>query len=252
MSIFLHWLASIGFAQLWMLIAWLTYRYIGNPMLADIAWGLGITLLGWIHVWFHGTPSLQQAFMLGLLTLWGLRLSFYLYWTRLRQHWHDKRYQDLEDKDHNLFINYQIQGLLQFLIAIPWFFIGQKTHTFTLVLSTLVFAFGFAIECLSDHQLQLFKKNPNSKVCNVELWQYSRHPNYFGECCIWLSFAIAGFSSLWGILSFISPISLYLIMSKITGPLTEASSIKSRGTAYLNYQKITPMIIPDFKKLWRS
>lgn len=249
MMLLTHWLLSILFAQTWMFFAWLAYRHIGNPMLADIAWGLGISILGWIHVYYY-MPDTYQLILLAMLTLWGLRLSLYLYWTRLRQHWHDKRYQDLEERSHNLFINYQIQGLLQSMIAVPWFFIGQHTNLLCLITAGIIFAIGFMVECLADWQLQAFKKHHTQQVCNVGLWQYSRHPNYFGECCIWLAFAIAGFASPYGLIGLISPVGLYLIMKKITGPLTENSSIKSRGKAYLEYQKITPMIIPRFKRFY--
>jgi steroid 5-alpha reductase family enzyme len=247
MMIALHWFYSLLFAQTWMFLAWLAYRHIGNPMLADIAWGLGITLLGWIHVCFFPIKTFQLILM-ALLTLWGLRLSFYLYWTRLRQHWHDKRYQDLEDRSHNLLINYQIQGLLQFMIAIPWFFIGQNTNLFCLISAVTLFTIGFCIECVADWQLQVFKKHHTQQVCQLGLWQYSRHPNYFGECLIWLGFAVAGCANPLGFIGMISPVGLYLIMSKITGPLTENSSIKSRGKVYLEYQQKTPMIIPRFKR----
>lgn len=247
MMLITHWLLSLFFAQTWMFLAWIAYKRIGNPMLADIAWGLGICILGWIHVCYF-TLKTFQLILLAMLTLWGLRLSIYLYWTRLRQHWHDKRYQDLEERSHNLFVNYQIQGLLQSMIAVPWFFIGQHTNLICLIPTCILFVTGFSIECVADWQLHQFKKQHSQQVCNVGLWQYSRHPNYFGECCIWLGFAIAGFSSQLGLIGMISPLGLYWIMTKITGPLTEKSSLKSRGKAYLEYQQTTPMIIPKFKQ----
>ena len=246
-----HWLITLVFAQLWMLLAWLMYRHVGNPMIADVAWGLGIMLLSWLHVLFFPVDR-YHLIALAMVSCWGLRLSAYLYWTRLRQHWHDKRYQALEERSHNLFINYQIQGFLQSIIAIPWFFIGANHIGICFYLGSIIFFMGFFIECLADSQLKTFKKNHPQQLCNSGLWQYSRHPNYFGEILIWIGFAILGVSSHWGVLGAISPIGLILLMRFITGPLTEETSIQSRGKAYLDYQKSTPMIAPDLKKYLQS
>jgi len=245
----IHWLLCLCFSQTWMACIWGLYRYIGNPMLADIAWGLGITMLAYIHVLFSYPLSPYTIFMLGLVSLWGFRLSFFLYWTRLRPHHLDKRYQALKKED-NFFQNYQIQGLLQNIIALPWYFIPQGAFTSFSIGAVMIAFCGLIIECTADYQLSYFKKHFKG-VCQVGLWRLSRHPNYFGECLIWFGFALASISSPWSLTSLISPISLYFIMRFITGPLTEKTSIESKGKLYLDYQVQTPMILPNIYSLLR-
>jgi steroid 5-alpha reductase family enzyme len=236
------WLISIIIAQTLMVFAWLAYRYVGNPIVADIAWGINITLLALVHQKING--AVHWTFV--WVALWGIRLSFYLYWTRLRHHWHDKRYQALQERSEHLFLNYQIQGLLQTFIALPWLFIQDPIPVYIQLIASLTFITGFFFECMADYQLHHFKAT-RSGLCREGLWQYSRHPNYFGEILIWFSFSGLGLWHSWGYIGLGSPLALYGIMRYITGPLTEATSISSKGKIYIDYQKTTPMIFPKLR-----
>jgi steroid 5-alpha reductase family enzyme len=236
------WLLSILLAQTLMVFAWLVYRYVGNPIIADIAWGINITFLALMHQYIH--PGFHWS--VALVLVWGLRLSIYLYWTRLRHHWHDKRYQILQEKSQHLFLNYQIQGILQSVIALPWFFIQTPIPVSIQLLASLVFGTGFVIECLADFELHRFKASSQG-LCQQGLWAYSRHPNYLGEILIWIGFACFGMNTLWGWLGLCSPLGLYCIMRYITVPLTEKTSIHSKGQMYINYQNTTPMIFPKLR-----
>lgn len=238
-----HLLASLLLSQTWMLVAWLGYQKKQNAMLADVVWGLGITALAWFHsLSFHGLHP-QIFLYLALVSLWGLRLSAYLFWTRLHRKKQDPRYQTLSEQGRSMFWNYQLQGILQNLIALPWLFITPQWQGAS-VIAIIGFFLGFTIECAADYQLYRFKQEQHPGVCRVGLWAYSRHPNYFGECLIWLSFAVLAHQAI----AWISPLSLYLIMRYLTAPLTEAQSLQSKGKLYQDYQASVPMIIPKF---WR-
>lgn len=239
-------LSHLLFAQCWMLSSWLFYRKTQKAVIADIAWALGIGLQGILYFLEFGQAPIS-LFLLLLLLVWSLRLSIFLWWNRLRQAWHDRRYAKIIDRspqsaEKTLLINYQIQGILQWLVALCWFF-NMQTHELSwpwILMVTGLFVVGLSIEILADEQLKTFKKHPDGKVCQRGLWFYSRHPNYCGELIIWISFALASQH----LLAIISPLSLYLIMRFITGPLTEETSIAHKGGAYLQYQQTTPMIWP--------
>ena len=51
------------------------------------------------------------------------------------------------------------------------------------VIGWIIWAIGFSIEAIADQQKLSFKNSPENrgKWCNVGLWKYTRHPNYFGE-----------------------------------------------------------------------
>lgn len=83
------------------------------------------------------------------------------------------------------------------------------------------------------------------KICEIGLWNYSRHPNYFFEWLIWVSYFIFALGSPWGWLSIICPLAILYFLLKVTGiPYTEAQMIKSRGQAFIDYQKTTSAFVP--------
>lgn len=239
-------LAHVLLAQVLMFGAWLWYRKTQKEVIADIGWALGIGLQG-IFYYAEFAESNILFFLLLLLIIWSLRLSLFLWWNRLRQTWHDKRYakiieRSFQSAEKTLLINYQIQGVLQWLVGLCWFFSmqNQELSLSRFALVSFLFVLGLGVEVIADEQLKQFKQHPDGLVCQRGLWFYSRHPNYCGELIIWFGFALASPS----LLGMISPMVLYVIMRFITGPLTEETSIAHRGEAYLQYQKSTPMIWP--------
>jgi steroid 5-alpha reductase family enzyme len=113
----------------------------------------------------------------------------------------------------------------------------------------MLWCVGYGGSIAADAQLHRFRTLPDNrgKVCCVGLWNYSRHPNYFFEILLWSGFALIGLSTQLGWLGLISPITLLLTMTFITGPISERQSLKSKPDAYRQYQKTTSMIIPWFK-----
>ncbi len=242
---YIHLLISFLALQLWMLFIWIIFTFKKNAVIADVAWGLGIMGAALYHQALH--PSYPLIFA---LVLWASRLSGFIFWTRLKPNLQDVRYEHLKkssphSSNLHFLINCQFQGFLQGVIAIPFLF--TKANALLTVLGMTIFSMGFLLESIADFQLQAFKKNHQHQVCNVGLWQYSRHPNYFGELLIWFGFALCFSSNLF---AFLSPITLYLIMTRITGPFTEEMSLRSKGKAYRVYQKQTSMIVPNLKKLF--
>jgi steroid 5-alpha reductase family enzyme len=86
-------------------------------------------------------------------------------------------------------------------------------------------------------------------VCTRGLWRYSRHPNYFFEWLIWVSYAVFALSAPWGWIGLIAPASILYLLLRVTGiPLTEQQSIRSKGAAYLRYQQTTSAFVPWFPR----
>ncbi|KTD49315.1 DUF1295 domain-containing protein [Legionella quateirensis] len=237
-----------------MCLIWCLYRYLKNPSIVDVGWASGLTLSGLIYLFAN--PVSTRALILGsLLLLWGGRLGFYLWYTRIRIGHVDKRYINLSDhwkiaKPLGFFLNFQLQGLLIGIIVIPWYFCGASAvDALSSIdyLGILLAVIGLTGESMADLQLQKYKHAPSGPVCTLGLWYYSRHPNYFFEWLVWCAFTLFGLTHSIGFIGLISPLTLYLIMTQITGPMTEAGSIKSRGQAYIDYQKTTPMFFPRLK-----
>ena len=87
------------------------------------------------------------------------------------------------------------------------------------------------------------------RVCSAGLWHYSRHPNYFFEWLIWVSFFFFAFPAPWGWTTILCPALMLFFLLRVTGiPYTEEQSLRSRGLAYRQYQRSTSAFVPWFPK----
>ena len=218
---------------------------------------MGLTLMGLIHNLRGDTVSGGSLLAGVLVLLWGLRLGGYLFWTRLRLGKRDARYESLQQKQTiaaPLFflMHYLIQACFQAVVGFVFIFTAQSTRLGSVyaLVGLTVWCMGYGGSIAADAQLHRFRIRPENRghVCQVGLWNYSRHPNYFFEILLWSGFAFIGLSAPMGWLGLISPIALLLTMTFITGPISERQSLKSKPDAYRQYQKSTSMIIPWFKK----
>lgn len=238
-----------------MSVMWGLYRILKNPSVVDVSWSLGLMVTGLIYL--SAIPlSFRTLIISGLLVLWALRLAIYLWYTRIRKKHVDKRYLELSSNwkitpSVGFFLNFQLQGLLILIISSVFFIISKSELSHITAIDFIAFciiALGIIGETLADTQLQRFKTHHQGEVCNVGLWNYSRHPNYFFDWLSWMGFALLSVQSPLGYFSFLSPLMLYVIFTRMTGPLTERGSIQSRGQKYLDYQKQTAMFFPWVKK----
>ncbi len=240
-----------------MSLIWLWYRHTKNPSVVDVGWASGLTIIGMLYL-YTSPASTKKTILSLVLLIWGVRLGGHLWYTRIRPNLLDKRYARFSkkwkiSKPLGFLLNFQFQGLLIGIVSLPWYFVSQLSPESPIStidsLLILIALLSIATESLADFQLQSFKTRHAGKVCDVGLWFYSRHPNYFFEWVTWCAFASFAFPAPHGWLGWISPVALLVIMTRITAPLTENGSIESKGELYLCYQKSTPMFFPNvFKK----
>lgn len=239
-----------------MFITWLIAMKMDNYSIVDIVWSYNFPLIA-ILLYYIGDGLFERKLLIALcVCAWGLRLGTHLF-IRILGHIHqeDGRYLELRKrygtKLKSEFLSfYMMQAASNVLLAIPFVLIANNSAE---KITALEFA-GLALwlvsilgEATADKQLANFKKNPENrgKVCNVGLWSWSRHPNYFFEFMIWVSYATIATASPYGWISWICPASILFLLLKVTGiPMTEEQSIRSRGEAYIEYQKTTSKFIP--------
>ncbi len=248
MSIFL---VVYAYIAIQMMVVWGLYRLLKNPSVVDVSWSLGLMVSGLIYL--IGQPiSLRSLIVAVLLIVWALRLAGYLWYTRIRKGHVDKRYLELSNQwkmsqSLGFFLNFQLQGFFIFILSITFYFIPHVSgYSLSMLdkIALLTIIIGIMGESLADFQLQAFRKAHPGRVCNAGLWQYTRHPNYFFDWLTWCGFFLFAVTIPYGYLSMVSPLLLLIIFTKITGPITERSSIASRGQAFLDYQKNTSMFFP--------
>ncbi|RYZ63595.1 MAG: DUF1295 domain-containing protein, partial [Proteobacteria bacterium] len=120
------------------------------------------------------------------------------------------------------------------------------------IVGVCLFIAGLLGETVADRQLKNFVRERDNRglVCEVGLWNYSRHPNYFFESVIWLGLGTFALGSPGGAWALISTGILITLITQVTGvPYAEKQSIKSKGDLYRAYQATTSAFVPWFKKL---
>jgi steroid 5-alpha reductase family enzyme len=118
-------------------------------------------------------------------------------------------------------------------------------------LGLIVWVFALIGEGIADAQLARFKRtNTDSKaICQIGLWHYSRHPNYFFQSLLWWGLFLMTLPAPLGWMAIVAPLAMLHFLLNVTGiPLTEKLSIDKRGEIYRDYQRTTSAFVPWFPK----
>lgn len=227
-------------------------------MYCDVIWSSSFLPLNTLFIFFVATPIQSRDLLLLLLIgVWSLRLTLLLL-QRIHSKKEDPRYASLmkewKDKaNRNLACLFGIQTILSTTLSLPFylsFISSNKSWMIYHSAAAALFCIGLTIEVLSDLALLKYKRiGKTDKPCQIGLWNYSRHPNYFGEWVIWIGFAVFSLGESYGYLSLLSPLLMLAFLYKITGiPITEERLTARLGDSYREYQKTTSMFIPWPKK----
>lgn len=222
---------------------WVLNRRLKNPSLIDVFWGIGLVVAGWMYLW-PVTRNLRLFITACLLLVWGLRLSTYLFFTRILHHQPDARYDAFAK---NIFVMFQWQALCSWIIASVFWIASYSlldTITWMDIIAYVVVILGILGESISDYQLYSFRKHYPGEICQRGWWRLSRHPNTFFDWLTWCGFFMIASQSHYGFAAIISPLFLYWIMNGVTNPITERHSLQVKGEAYREYQKKTSPFFP--------
>jgi steroid 5-alpha reductase family enzyme len=241
-----------------MLMLWLISLKTKNAAIVDVGWTLGLFTCAVMYAIFGGGRPLRKAMFLVMVGGWALRLGGYLFFTRIWKQPEEGRYQQIRKNwkvniNLKFFFFFEFQGLLDAVLSLPFLFAAVNARaniSMVEYLGFLLWAGAMAGEAVADAQLNAFKRNPANKgrTCRVGLWNYSRHPNYFFEWFIWVSWLIFALGSPHGWMAALCPALMLLFLFKVTGiPATEAQALRSRGEDYRQYQQTTSVFVPWFR-----
>jgi steroid 5-alpha reductase family enzyme len=231
-------------------------RVIDNFGIVDIAWSYSFIVIAVIYAALGEGWPLRRALVATMATLWALRLGTHLLVRIARKHpEEDGRYRQLRKDWGSLFMVkmagfFQLQALSVVVLGYPFLAacsnpsIGMRPLEWAGAALWLIAISG---EALSDAQLSWFKRSPANRgqVCDAGLWRYSRHPNYFFEWLIWVSYFLFASASPWGWVSILSPACILFLLLRVTGiPATEEQSVRSKGDLYRRYQERTSAFVP--------
>lgn len=228
---------------------------LGRHAVVDVAWGLGfvaVALTSYLASAGHGDP-VRRALLLAMTGLWGLRLAVHI-GRRSRGKGEDPRYEALLARapgDRRWFAFrkvYLTQGAVMWFVSLPIQVGSFETPRPGAVawLGVAVWAVGLVFEAVGDWQLQRFRDDVAStgRVLDTGLWRYTRHPNYFGDACVWWGIALVAFDAWPGILTIGSPLLMTWLLARGTGkPLLERG-MADRRPGYEDYVRRTSGFLP--------
>jgi len=252
MNMFAVWLhalpALLGAAAL----TWVVSALKRNVTIVDTLWSLLFVIAAAVYVASVEQPSPRAWLALGLVGIWGVRLAAYL---ALRNwgHEEDRRYQAIRRRNEpnftlkSLWLIFGFQALLAWIISLPLAgaIAGDRPLGLLDWVGVALWAVGLFFEAAGDWQLARFKANPANagQVMDRGLWRYTRHPNYFGDFCVWWGlYLIALSAGAWW--SIVGPLIMSFLLLRFSGVRLLERDIGERRPAYAEYVRRTNAFFP--------
>ena len=222
--------------------------------IVDPFWGAGFVTLAWVAWYMNSPAALRVLILVSLTTIWGLRLSLFLLW-RNRGEGEDRRYAAMRVQRGRRFWWVSLFTVFLLQAGILWF-VSLPIQCAAALNSTIrpgwldaagiaIWGLGLFFEAVGDWQLARFKMDPNNagRVIDHGLWRYTRHPNYFGDFCVWWGLyliAAAGGASL----TIFSPLLMSCLLLKVSGVSLLERTIADRRPDYVAYMARTNAFFP--------
>lgn len=242
-----------------MAFAWLIQRLTGNASWVDVVWSFATGAAGIAFALVPvgtGAVTLRQIAVAVLVAAWSLRLGWHITqraaagqedprYANLRQEWGDK-YQS------RLFGFLMVQALAAWGLALSMLLAARNPAEglrLADLLGVIVLVVAVAGEAIADRQLSSFKADPAhaGKICDLGLWSWSRHPNYFFEWLGWVAYPLFAISGEWGWgwLALSGPAVMFWVLRYASGvPPLEAHMLRRYGDAFRAYQARVNVFFP--------
>jgi steroid 5-alpha reductase family enzyme len=237
-----------------MVITWLASLALKNASIVDIVWGLGFVAVAWaVHLRVDAGLDSRRWLLVVMTSVWGLRLGGYLWW-RNHGKGEDFRYRAMRKRWGprfglvSLATVFTFQGMLMWVVSLP-VQVGQTDASPDLgplaFAGIAAWATGFVFETVGDLQLARFKSDDANagQVMDRGLWRYTRHPNYFGDACVWWGIGLVGAETgAWWTL--IGPLVMTVLLVKVSGVALLERSLSRRKPGYEEYVARTSAFVP--------
>ena len=253
---------ALGAACLLAGLTWLLSVAKRDVSVVDGVWSLLILGSAMVGSWLlNGAAGATHPAML-LLAAWALRLAIHITWRGWGEP-EDHRYQIIRARNQpnfafkSLYLVFALQAVLAWIVSFPLLAMattaaqsgsGEASAPWLVAAGLALSAAGLVYEAVADWQLAAFKRDPGSrgKVMNRGLWRYSRHPNYFGEFCVWwglflVALGTGGAAAAWVVLS---PLLMSTLLMKVSGVPMLENGISARRPGYRDYVLGTNAFFP--------
>lgn len=237
-----------------LLVLWLLSLARRDASVVDPFWGMGFAIGAWLACFVNPPCGSRVLLLAGLTTVWGLRLSLFLLW----RNWgrpEDRRYAAMRAHHGarfwwvSLFTVFLLQAAILWFVSLP----NQVAAVWNVSVplgwidaaGVTLWCVGLFFESVGDWQLARFRAQPNNagRALDRGLWRYTRHPNYFGDFCVWWGLYLIAAAGGAGA-TIASPLLMSVLLLKVSGVSLLESTIASRRPEYAAYQARTNVFFP--------
>jgi steroid 5-alpha reductase family enzyme len=234
---------------------WLLSLALRNASIVDVFWGLGFVVIAAVGLARTDAGDAPRRWLVAAMVgLWGLRLAGYLLWRNagagedpryraMRRHW-GARFWWVSG-----FTVFALQGVLMWIVSLPVQLVMLAPGGPLGALDALgvgLCAIGLFFEAVGDWQLARFKADPANagRVMDRGLWRYTRHPNYFGDVCVWWGIFAVALATPHGPWSVVGPLLMTFLLLRVSGVAMLERSIGKRRPEYARYAERTSAFFP--------
>ncbi len=232
---------------------WLVSLRKNDVSIVDSVWSLLILTGAVSYALASAQASPRAAIVVTLVALWAVRLAAHITWRSWGEP-EDRRYQAIRARNEphfrwkSLVLVFLLQATLAWVVSWsalaavlnpqPWNWLDS--------LGVCVIVAGTLFEAVADWQLARFKSDPahQGQVMDRGLWRYSRHPNYFGEFCVWWGFYLVALSAQGWWWAIASPLLMTILLLRVSGVALLEKDIGERRPAYRDYIARTNAFFP--------
>jgi steroid 5-alpha reductase family enzyme len=249
--------ASLGVAMGAVVLLWLISIPLRDVSIIDMLFAVILLAITAVAFQLGAGADGRKLLVFALVGIWALRITFHV----VRRNWghgEDARYTKLRSWAQNersfywlsLRRVFLLQGIVLWLVSLPVQFAMAVPEPATLgwaaLAGTILWAVGFFTEWIADVQLRRFRADPGKRgtVLDTGLWKYSRHPNYFGELCVWWGIFLVTCDHPLGWITIIGPIVYSHLVINVTGQRTLDKKLAREKPGYREYMETTSGLVP--------
>jgi len=237
-------------------LTWVVSLIKVDVSIVDGVWSLLILGGGVVYATALPASGPRTPLVMTLLTMWALRLSAHITWRNWGEA-EDYRYRAIRARNQphfkwkSLYLVFTLQALLAWIVSLPLLAAidGAAPPGWLDVAGAALVLSGFIFESVADWQLAQFNRRAGTVggVMDRGLWRYTRHPNYFGEFCVWWGFYVIACAAggWWAI---VSPLLMSVLLLRISGVALLEKDIGERRPAYREYIVRTNAFFPGLPK----
>jgi steroid 5-alpha reductase family enzyme len=245
--------AAVAVAAL-MVEVWLLSIAFRDASIVDPAWGPAFVVVALVAALAGGGCLGRRLLLLAMTAIWGLRLGVHLLVRKVHEAGEDRRYAAMRERRGESFVMWSLvmifglQGLLVLIVSLPIQVAADQGGTLSaaIIPGVVLFCIGLVFEAVGDEQLRRFKARPEShgQVMDRGLWRYTRHPNYFGDFCVWWGVWLVALTAGGTWWTFIGPVVMSVLLIRVSGAALLEKDIGTRRPGYADYVKRTSGFFP--------